>query len=97
MRADLEAQLRQRIEQRDNEIRKMKLDIQQMEHKASTELDNCKERQRQELELIQEKVQAALSKKKEVIENLQEELRIKDLHINKLKEVMDRQRQELVR
>jgi hypothetical protein len=33
-----------------------------------------------------------LAKKKEVIENLQEELRIKDLHIAKLKEVMDRQR-----
>ena len=27
MRSDLEAQLRQRIEQRDNEIRKLKLDI----------------------------------------------------------------------
>ena len=63
-----------------------------MEHKAQTELDNAKERHRQELELIQEKVQAALNKKKEVIENLQEELRIKDLHIAKLKEVMDRQR-----
>lgn len=97
MRVDLEAQLRQRIEQRDSEIRKMKLDIQQMEHKATTELDNCKERQRQELEIIQDKVQAALNKKKEVIEQLQEELRIKDLHIAKLKEVMDRQRQELVR
>lgn len=44
MRVDLEAQLRQRIEQRDSEIRKMKLDLQQMEHKATTELDNCKER-----------------------------------------------------
>ena len=97
MRVDLEAQLRQRIEQRDSEIRKMKLDIQQIEHKATTELDNCKERQRQELEIIQEKVQAALNKKKEVIEQLQEELRIKDLHIAKLKEVMDRQRHELVR
>ena len=56
MRSDLEAQLRQRIEQRDNEIRKLKLDIQQIEHKTNTELDNCKERHRQELELIQDKV-----------------------------------------
>ena len=46
MRADLEAQLRQRIEQRDNEIRKLKLDVQQMEHKNNTELDNHKERHR---------------------------------------------------
>ena len=52
MRSDLEAQLRQRIEQRDNEIRKLKLDIQQIEHKTNTELDNCRERHRQELELI---------------------------------------------
>jgi hypothetical protein len=42
--------------------------------------------------MIQEKVQSALGKKKEVVETLLEELRIKDVHILKLKDVIDRQR-----
>jgi hypothetical protein len=48
------------------------------------------ERHRQEIDLIQDKVTAALGKKKESIEQLGEELRIKELHIHKLKEVIDR-------
>lgn len=39
------------------------------------------ERHRQEIDLIQEKVCAALGKKKETIEQLAEEVRIKDVHI----------------
>ena len=40
--------------------------------------------------MIQEKVHVALTKKKEVIEGLEQELRVKDVHIYKLKEVIDK-------
>ena len=55
------------------------------------------ERQRQEISIIQEKVQSTLAKKRETIEALSEELRIKDIHIAKLKEVIDKQRLELIK
>lgn len=55
-----------------------------------------KTQNKQDLETIQEKVGAAMNKKKEVIDQLTEELRLRDLQIVKLREVMERQRQELL-
>jgi len=46
--------------------------------------------------MIQEKVGVAMSKKKEVIDQLTEELRLRDLQIVKLRDVMERQRKELL-
>ena len=48
------------------------------------------------MENIQEKVSAAMNKKKEVIEQLTEELRLRDLQVVKLREVMEKQRNELL-
>lgn len=49
-----------------------------------------------DLELIQEKIQAALAKKKEIIDSLHEEVKLKDLQILKLKELLEKQRRELL-
>ena len=46
--------------------------------------------------MIQDKVQAALIKKKEVIDALSEELRLKDLQISKLRDMMDKQRKDFL-
>jgi hypothetical protein len=46
--------------------------------------------------MIQDKVQAAMQKKKEIIETLHDELRIKDLQVVKLKEMLEKQRRELL-
>jgi hypothetical protein len=40
--------------------------------------------------MIQEKVQLAMQKKKEIIETLHDEIKLKDLQIAKLKEMMDK-------
>jgi hypothetical protein len=42
-------------------------------------------------------VHLTLVKKKEVIDQMQEEMRIKDVHIAKLKDVIDKQRSELIK
>ena len=55
-----------------------------------------KTQNKNELELIQEKVAAAMNKKKEVIEELTEELRLRDLQVMKLKEMMDKQRKDFM-
>lgn len=46
--------------------------------------------------MIQEKVAAAMQKKKEIIETLHDEIRLKDLQVIKLKEMLEKQRRELL-
>lgn len=67
-----------------------------MQHKYETEVELLKSQNKHDLETIQEKVAAAMTKKKEVIEQLQEELRLRDLQISKLREVMDKQRNQML-
>ena len=45
---------------------------------------------RNDLELIQQKIQAALGKKKEIIDSLHDELKMKDLQVVKLKEMLEK-------
>ena len=59
-------------------------------------MELLKTQNKNELEMIQDKVQAALVKKKEVIDALAEELRLKDLQISKLREMMDKQRKDFL-
>ena len=46
--------------------------------------------------MIQEKVAAAMQKKKEIIETLHDEIRLKDLQVTKLKDMLEKQRRELL-
>lgn len=67
-----------------------------MIHEHEIEMEQLKAQSKNDLEMIQEKVQAALLKKKEIIDTLHEELRIKDLQVIKLKEMLEKQRRELL-
>ena len=52
---------------------------------------------RQQIQTIEEKVHQALQKKRETIEQLAEELRLKEVQVEKYKAMMDRQRKELLK
>ena len=88
--------MRMRIDERDKDIRKLKEDAQNKQHRNDSEIEMIKIQNRNELELIQEKVAVAMNKKKEIIEELGEELRLKDLQVIKLKELMEKQRKDLM-
>ena len=59
-------------------------------------MELIKSQNKHELAMIQDKVQATLIKKKEVIDTLAEELRLKDLQIGKIREMMDKQRKDFL-
>lgn len=61
------------------------------------EMDSEKMTFRQQIQTIEEKVQQALQKKRETIEKLAEELRLKEVQVEKYKAMMDRQRKELLK
>ena len=96
IRQDFEKQMRQTLDAKEKEMRRLREEKQQIQHKADAEMELLKTQNKNELEMIQDKVQAALIKKKEVIDALAEELRLKDLQINKLREMMDKQRKDFL-
>ena len=70
--------------------------MQDAEHKKKLEVEELQNKNRNDLELIQQKIQAALAKKKEIIDSLHEEVKMKDLQVVKLKEMLEKQRRELL-
>ncbi len=50
----------------------------------------------QELDVIEEKIKLALGKKHEIIAALQEEVRVKEMQMEKMRALMDKQRRELL-
>ena len=97
VRQEIEDEMRLRIEDKEREIRKLRDGIQQSEHQHAMELEQLKTSNKNDLEMIQEKVQAALAKKKEIIDALHDELKLKDLQVVKLKEMLEKQRRELLK
>ena len=59
-------------------------------------MEQLKNSNRNDLEMIQEKVQMAMAKKKEIIDALHAETQMKDVQVMKLKEMLERQRRELL-
>ena len=88
--------MRHKIEEKERQIRKIYDELQQREHQSALEIEQLKNGNKHDLEMIQEKVQAAMAKKKEIIDALHEEIKMKDLQVIKLKEMLDRQRRELL-
>ncbi len=68
-----------------------------IEHKHKSEIDSLKLSNKSELEVIEDKIKQALAKKHEMILQLNEELRMKDMQIEKLKVMLDKQRRELLK
>jgi hypothetical protein len=64
--------------------------VQDAQHEHALEIEQVKTSNKNDLELIQEKIQAALAKKKEIIDSLHEEVKLKDLQILKLKELLEK-------
>lgn len=96
IRLQMEKEMRLRIDQKEMEVRRIREESQQVKNRYEHEIEMLKQSNKDDLETIQEKVSAAMNKKKEVIEQLSEELRLKDLQIVKLREVMNKQRNELL-
>ena len=86
----MEKEMRARIDEKEKDVRKVKEELQSLRHKHEGEIELLKQSNRNDLETIQEKVAAAMTKKKEVIDQLTEELRLRDLQIVKLREVMEK-------
>ena len=78
------------------ELRNLKEGQSQMLHEHELEVEQLKNQNKADLEMIQDKVQTALQKKKEIIDTLHDELKIKDMQVVKLKEMLEKQRRELL-
>ena len=96
MRNQVEDEIRGEVEQKEREARKLREQIQQIEHKHRGEVESMKLAKQQELDVIEEKIKLALAKKHEIIQTLQEETRLKDMQIEKLRGMLDKQRRELL-
>ena len=90
IRQDMEKEMRSRIDEKDKDVRRVREESQSLRHKHEAEIEMHKQQNRNDLETIQEKVAAAMNKKKEVIDQLTEELRLRDLQVMKLREVMEK-------
>jgi len=96
IRQDMEREMRTRIDEKDKDVRRAKEEAQSLRHKHEGEMELLRQQNKNDLETIQEKVAAAMTKKKEVIEQLTEELRLRDLQIVKLREVMEKLRSQML-
>lgn len=79
IRSEIEEEMNFRVDQKEREIRSLKQKIQDQEHKFEMESESLKTQNKNDLEMIQEKVQLAMAKKKEIIEALHDEIKLKDL------------------
>ena len=96
MRQAIEEEMRDELETKEREARKLREHIQTLEHKHKSEVESMKLAKQQELEMIEAKIKQALSKKNEDISTLNEEVRLRDMQIEKLKLMLDKQRREIL-
>jgi len=68
-----------KLDQRLREVRQLKELMSQAHHDHEVELENLKNQNKSDLEMIQDKVTMAMGKKKEIIDALHNEVKIKDL------------------
>lgn len=68
VRSDIEDELNYRLEQKDKEIRKLKEELQSSDHQHKQQMDSLKLSNKNDLEVIQQKVELAMGKKREIID-----------------------------
>jgi chromosome segregation ATPase len=90
LRGELEEETKLKLEDKQKELRHLKSELQSCEHKHVLEVEQLKNSNRNDLEMIQEKVQMAMAKKKEIIDALHAETQMKDVQVIKLKEMLER-------
>lgn len=96
MRKEIEEEMRTQINEKEREVRTLHNQQQQKDHEHLLEVEQLKSANRNDLEVIQDKVQAAMGKKKEIIDALHDEIKVKDLQVIKLKELLEKQRRDLL-
>ena len=96
LRLAVEEEMRDELETKERESRKLREQIQNLEHRQRSEVESMKLAKQQELEMIEAKIKQALSKKNEDIGTLNEEVRLRDMQIEKLKLMLDKQRREIL-
>lgn len=95
LRQDVEDELRYKLDEKDREIRKHKEDLQVQENKFIGEMESYKIKSKYDLDKLHEKIQIAMDTKKEQLAQLAEQLRLKETEVNKLKELLEKQRRDL--
>ena len=96
VRDELEDEVRLQLLEKEKELRKAREQIADTESKHSAEIEQMKIGKQQDLEIIEEKIRQAMAKKTQIIESLVEESRLKEVQIEKLRAMMDKQRRELL-
>lgn len=79
LRKELEDEMRSKIDDKEREVRQLRTQLQQKDHEHVLEMEQLKNANKNDLEVIQEKVQAAMAKKKEIIDALHDEIKLKEL------------------
>ena len=93
---EVEEEFQDKLDQKLKDLRIIKEHQLEEQHAHELEVESLKAQNKADLEMIQEKVQIAMQKKKEIIDALHDEVKIKDLQVTKLKEMLEKQRRELL-
>ena len=96
VRDELEDEVRLQLLEKEKELRKARDTIGEIEVKHKSEIEQMKLGKQQDLEIIEEKIRQAMAKKTSIIESLVEESRLKEVQIEKLRAMLDKQRRELL-
>jgi hypothetical protein len=89
-------EMREEVEKREKEARKLREQLASEGQRFKAELEALKVTKQQELDMIEAKIKEALARKHEVITHLRDELKLKDVQVDKLKALLDKQRKELL-
>ena len=96
LRQDLEAEGQAALEAKERELRKLQAQLQGVEHTHMAKVEALKQENKSNLEVIEEKIGLALRKKNEVIERVEGELKVKEIQVEKLRVMLEKQRRELL-
>jgi hypothetical protein len=96
IRDEIEDETRLQMLEKERELRKVRDLMAEAESKHREEVEKMKVAKQQDLEIIEEKIRQAMAKKTSIIEGLVEESRLKEVQIEKLRNMLDKQRRELL-
>ncbi|CDW86542.1 UNKNOWN [Stylonychia lemnae] len=97
LRNEVEDDLRLQIDEKERELRKMREEVMTIEHRHKGEQERDKLNHKNQIDLIHSKVEQVLAKKRDEIAALEQDLKMKDIQIEKLKVMLDKQRKELLK
>lgn len=88
--------MRNEVDFKERELRKLRDHIQTLTHQHQSEISQIKLAKQQELDIIEDKIKQALAKKNDAISTLSEEVKLREMQIDKLKSMLEKQRKELL-